>query len=58
MGKGEPRTVNSMHVSWRRSGSLSLTMEGGTETTGEMSTGQFVVDTDKERIFLIITINT
>lgn len=33
-------------------------MEGGTETTGEMSTGQFVVDTDKERIFLVITINT
>lgn len=26
VGKGEPRTVNSIHVSWRRSGSLSLTM--------------------------------
>lgn len=33
-------------------------MEGGTETTGQTSTGQFVVDTDKGRIFLIITMNT
>lgn len=48
VGWGDPRTVNSMQVSWRRSGSFSFTMEGGTEEETRGRATQFVMETQDD----------